>query len=203
MHNNKGIFKILDLPKIYDLLQKIAGTNRVYEYIIDSKFENSKVLDIGCGTGTLANFLPKSVNYLGYDFNEKYIFEAKKHFAENGNIKFLLLNAYEKVELNQTFDFILISGLLHHLDDRGVENVFNVAKRHMNLESILISVDPTIYHGTSQFGKFLIGKDRGKAIRTKIQLNHLASGYFNNIEFEERNDFYRFPWSHLIMHAKL
>jgi hypothetical protein len=27
MHNNKGIFKILDLPTIYDLLQKIAGTN--------------------------------------------------------------------------------------------------------------------------------------------------------------------------------
>ncbi len=98
----------------------------MYKYIIDSKFENSKVLDIGCGTGTLANFLPKSVNYLGYDFNENYIFEAKKHFAENGNIEFLLLNAYEKVELNQTFDFKLISGLLHQLDDSGVENVFNV-----------------------------------------------------------------------------
>jgi 2-polyprenyl-3-methyl-5-hydroxy-6-metoxy-1,4-benzoquinol methylase len=84
---------------------------------------------------------------LGYDFNEKYITEAKKVFSQNGNIKFLLLNAYEKVELNQTFDFIIISGLLHHLDDSVDENVFNVAKKHMNLESILIKVDPTIYNG--------------------------------------------------------
>jgi hypothetical protein len=81
--------------------------------------------------------------------------------------------------------------------------VFNLAKKHKNLESILITVDPTIYQGTSQIGKFLIGKDRGKAIRTKGQLNNLATSYFNNIEFEERNDFYRFPWSHIIMHAKL
>ncbi len=114
-----------------------------------------------------------------------------------------MLNAYEKVELNQNFDIILISGLLHHLDDNCVENVFNVAKKHMNLESILIAVDPTICNVISQFGKFLVGKVRGKAIRTKIQVNHLATGYLNNIEFEERNDFYRFPWSHLIMHVKL
>ena len=84
---------------------------------------------------------------MGYDFNEKYITEAKKVFSQNGNIKFLLLNAYEKVELNKTFDFIFISGLLHHLDDSVVENIFNVAKKHMNLESILITVDPTIYNG--------------------------------------------------------
>jgi hypothetical protein len=57
---------------------------------------------------------------LGYYLNEKYIVAAKRQFPQNGNFKFLLLNAYEKVELNQNFDFILISGLLHNLADSGV-----------------------------------------------------------------------------------
>jgi ubiquinone/menaquinone biosynthesis C-methylase UbiE len=123
MHKDNGIHKILNFSKVYDLLQKVAGSDRVYRYLINEELKGSTLLDIGCGTGTIAKFLPIDVDYLGYDFNEKYIDFARKQFHNHPNINFLLLNAYEYLELEKKFDYILVFGLLHHLDDIGVKNV--------------------------------------------------------------------------------
>ncbi len=117
-------------------------------------------------------------------------------------MKFIKLNAYEAVELKQKFDFVLILGLLHHLDDIGVNNVLETAARHMHNDSILITVDPTIYNETTLIAKYLISKDRGKAIRNQSEIRELARNYFNQISHEERSDLYRFPWSHVIMKMK-
>ena len=107
MHKNSGIHKILNFSKVYDLLQKLAGSDRVYQYLINEQLVGSTLLDIGCGTGTIAKFLPMDVDYLGYDFNEKYIDFARKQFYNQPNINFLLLNAYESLELEKKFDYIL------------------------------------------------------------------------------------------------
>jgi ubiquinone/menaquinone biosynthesis C-methylase UbiE len=80
MHTNEGVHKILNISWIYDLLQMAAGSDRVYKKICSSINPEASVLDIGCGTATVVNYLPKNINYLGYDFSQHYIDTAKKNF---------------------------------------------------------------------------------------------------------------------------
>ena len=99
--------------------------------------------------------------------------------------------------------YILVLGLLHHLTDAEVENVFETAQKHMDRNSVLITIDPIVHEKTSLAARYLISKDRGKAIRSTEQIFELATLRFSKIEFDLRNDLNNFPWSHVIMKASL
>ena len=44
--------------------------------------ERESVLDIGCGTAAILNFLPSNVAYTGYDINSAYINYAIKNYGQ-------------------------------------------------------------------------------------------------------------------------
>ena len=66
------IQQILNLPFFYDLFQNIVGAPRVKKRIVDEficPFPGAKILDVGCGTGSIRDYLPKDVSYIGVDIN--------------------------------------------------------------------------------------------------------------------------------------
>jgi len=87
---------------------------RIYKFLIP---ESSKVLEIGCGKGDLLASLNPALG-VGVDLSEEMIRLGKESYP---SIKFLIGNAQNLPELNETFDFIILSDLVNDIwDVQGV-----------------------------------------------------------------------------------
>ncbi|TDO91286.1 demethylmenaquinone methyltransferase/2-methoxy-6-polyprenyl-1,4-benzoquinol methylase [Halanaerobium saccharolyticum] len=94
----------------------------------DSKKEKSsiKLLDLGGGTGELANHLPKNVEVIVADPSEAMLAKGReKEFSQE--VKFELADGAELPFADSTFDYITISDSLHHF--RQVESALSEAAR--------------------------------------------------------------------------
>jgi ubiquinone/menaquinone biosynthesis C-methylase UbiE len=87
------------------------------------------ILEVGCGTGSLTRELVKSdVNVIAIDISPDLLDVARKEVAINKG-KFLIQNAYQMTFSSETFDAIVGSSVLHHLDrDKALEEFFRVLR---------------------------------------------------------------------------
>lgn len=91
--------------------------------------ENSEVLELGCGAEYLTKELIKcNCNITAIDISEDLINYAKKNVV-SPNLRFLIQNAYSMDFEDATYDFIVGSSVLHHLDiDKAISKIFRVLK---------------------------------------------------------------------------
>lgn len=121
----KILYKMLENPKVYDLVQKLLGGDRVYralKEVMGAQLKNisySNVLDVGCGTGLFRDCF--SSEYTGIDINQEYI---KKAGTKRGGV-YLVADATRLPFETETFDLVFTLGVLHHLD---VQNRGNMLK---------------------------------------------------------------------------
>ncbi len=90
------------------------GRSLRYECLleIDKSIEGKRILDFGCGKGDFYQFLKEkniSVNYSGYDINEKLISLAKHKYPE---CEFKVFDI-DKDILNEDFDYIFLCGVFN------------------------------------------------------------------------------------------
>ena len=123
-------------PRLYDLgMRLIHGKHYTerYEYLSSLIQEGSSLLDIGCGSCLLYEYLrKKSVQYQGWDLNSYFVKVAQK---KGLNVK-LQDCVTAKIP---SVDYIIVSDVLHHIAkrDRGlVRSCFKQAKK------ALIIVEP-------------------------------------------------------------
>lgn len=102
-----------------------------------------KLLEIGCYTAKLAEFLPVTVDYLGVDFDEKAIEIAK---SNGRNVIKMNFNESE-FDFKEKFDIIIAAEVLEHLVDPE-KLMLKIAKVLTNNGMVLISLpnENTIYH---------------------------------------------------------
>jgi ubiquinone/menaquinone biosynthesis C-methylase UbiE len=100
----------------------------VYRFLVAP---GQKILEIGCGHGDLLSAMNPSVG-VGVDFSPEMIQRAKQHHPE---YQFVLMDAHE-LELNQVFDVIILSDLVHDLWD--VQEVLNCVSRHCSPSTRII-----------------------------------------------------------------
>ncbi len=110
-----------DKIKFFDSLankwDRFKSRNKYYNRDIENFLRtlipiNKKVLEIGSATGNLLNALQPSKG-LGIDFSPNMVDIAKKKYK---NLNFNVSNA-ENLNLNEKFDYIIMSDLIGHLDD--------------------------------------------------------------------------------------
>lgn len=94
------------------------GTNRYISFISKNIENSSMVLDAGCGTGFITNFLAQEhpdTHFTGVDFADS-INHAIKINTELGatNIKFIKKDL-TTFKTNKKFDVIICQGVLHHI----------------------------------------------------------------------------------------
>lgn len=88
-----------------------------HKFFLDIIETNSKILDIGCGTGELAYDLAnKAKVVVACDINKNYLDTAKKRYKRD-NITYLLADA-TKYNFNDTFDYVILSCVLEYIKDR-------------------------------------------------------------------------------------
>jgi SAM-dependent methyltransferase len=93
-----------------------------------------RVLDAGCGTGDTAVAIARAnpeIEVVGIDLSETSLGHARAYADTQGvgaNLQLHCLPIQEVGTLGQTFDYIISSGVIHHLDDptRGLNALVDV-----------------------------------------------------------------------------
>ena len=88
-----------------------------------------EVLEIGCGTGFFTKeIIKKPVHLTAIDISPELIDVAKRNILES-NVKFIIENAYQMTFENYSFDAVIGSSVLHHLDvDAALKEFYRVLK---------------------------------------------------------------------------
>lgn len=131
----------------------------IREFLRDNKPKT--VLDLGCGTGILAPFFPKKL-YLGIDIDKNLINYAKKRYP---GYSFKVMDA-TMVKLKKKFDFILVVGVIHHLDDNDAKKFVEIIKLHLKKggKALVIEAIPPLWKWNI-LGQINRAMDKGAFIR--------------------------------------
>jgi len=139
-----------------------------------------KVLDIGCGTGEFFSCFD-SAGYIGIDIFAAYIAYAQR--KNQGN--FQVMDATSIQFPDNSFDFILIMAILHHLDDNAAKKVVREAVRLLRpAGKILIMEDARIPRLENFLTRFIQRYDKGAYIRSPEDYRKIIDG-FVRLEWEK------------------
>jgi SAM-dependent methyltransferase len=194
------IRSILDLPYFYELYHGLIGANYrsrvlVNEYIRPNL--SDRILDIGCGPGTMMPFLPEC-NYLGVDANMSYIVSARERYGHRGKFLCGRVNQQNVSDLG-TFDIVLALGLVHHLEDPEARHLFSLGYTALKPGGRLITNDGCYTANQSVVERYLLSRDRGQYVRGEDEYLKLAHSSFDNVESVLRRDILRIPYTHIVM----
>ena len=168
------ITTVFSSPFIFHYIRYLFnfGFNEKHVKKLLSPNENDMILDVGCGIGYYSNIV-ELANYLGVDYNNRYIEFAKARYANNKKhfitSDFLTqsLPTY-KIKPNKC----LLIGILHHLNDTEINQLLDKLKL-MNFEFIIIQ-EP-FYSSWHLINNVICSLDRGNYVRS-------ISAYKNIIE---------------------
>ena len=120
---------------LYDPLTRLFGINRVRESLLKGADlgRASRVLDIGCGTGTLAIAIKERyprLEVLGIDPDPKALNRAI-HKAERASARIQFTQGYseELTYREGSFDRVFSSFMLHHVPDQTKPQILREAFR--------------------------------------------------------------------------
>jgi cyclopropane fatty-acyl-phospholipid synthase-like methyltransferase len=159
--------------------------------------EQASILDLGCGTGELLDYLPVTVKYLGIDISSAYIARARERFGTRATFEI-----GDVTEINGNlggFDLVLAFGLVHHLDDSQADRLFHFAGGALNPRGRVITVDTAVTADQSGAARAMVRRDRGRHVRTPADYSALAAGSFANVLTTVRGDLLRVPYTHCIL----
>lgn len=190
----------LRVPAAYSLFQRLAGGDFRERYVAEyvKPRGGEKVLDIGCGPGDILGYLPH-VDYLGIDMSPEYIEAAQRRFGTMGRFVCTDVGLATLEAERGTFDLVLATGVLHHLDDDRAHRLFELARSALRPGGRLITYDGCYVPEQSRLARWVLSHDRGKFVRTRDEYLRIAEAHFSTIQPAIRHDFLRIPYTHLIM----
>ena len=201
-HHSAGTYRILDRPSVYDALQRLLGGHAARRRFVTEFLRPApgmKLLDIGCGTGSLLEALPEGVEYFGFDLNSAYIAAARTRYGNRG--QFVHARVGEEMPDASSFDLVVAKGILHHLADDDAHRLLATAARCLRAGGAFVSTDPVIHEGQSRIARAIIARDRGRMVRTPEGYERLIRAHFATYEVRVLTDRLRIPYSHCVMRA--
>ena len=193
------IRSVLAVPQAYQLYWTlIGGAARsrilVQDYIRPTP--GDRILEIGCGPGTIVPYLPQS-EYVGFDANSHYVEKASKRFPQ---AKFVCETVSEyTLPQKSYFDIVLALGIVHHLNDRESVQLFRIAHEALRPGGKLVTLDGVWAGNQSRTERYLLAKDRGRFVRSEAEYVKLASEVFSQIKSNIRPRLLRIPYTHVIL----
>ena len=149
--------------------------------------KGKKVLDVGCGTGSLTFYLAqRGANVIGIDLSRNLIEYCKDQSKILGiSIEFRVMNAQVPDFEEESFDIILGSRIIHHLPDIGF--FFNQCKRLLKKNGFIAFIEPLKKNPIVELNrKFFAPKERTKHEHPLFINDVINTGkIFGNLEHYE------------------
>lgn len=204
MQDDSFLKSVLTIPWAYELFQNILGARGGKRWLAKKYWRlngKEKVVDIGCGPGSILDYLPKDIEYVGFDISESCIREARRRFGERG--LFIVGAARDflpeaDIRLCDA-DLVMCNGVLHHLDDSEVIEVLELSKRILKPNGRLVCIEPTFLILQGWFSKWLISRDRGRNVRYEQQWKEIISKVFDFFSTNIVTGLIRIPYIHIII----
>lgn len=195
------IKNILGFSWFYTSFSKVIGAASSRDIYVRQYLKpqtGQSVLDVGCGPADILEHLP-SMRYVGFDSNPSYIETAKKKWGKLASFHCCEVGQEEQLFAGQSFDLVMVNGVLHHLSDEQVVSVLNFAKKHLLPQGRLVTFDGCYTADQSVVAKYLLDHDRGQYVREEAAYVALAQSVFSNVKVAIRHDLLRIPYTHIIM----
>ena len=201
MQSKSIVYKILSNPLFYDIFQKLIAKKGSRQKFVDNylkPFPGMKIVDFGCGSGSIIEYLPEQMEYVGIDAEKNYINSAINKYGEIGKFICEDILSFSPKEVNY-FDIAIAIGLLHHLNDEESKKLIEAANKVLKPGGCLVTIDNIYIKNQSFIARFLISKDRGKNVRTLDQYLRIGQTVFPKIEYQIIHDMLMVPYTHIIM----
>lgn len=203
MGNLIDLRRVLSAPIAYRALGFLTGQGGRARFVGEHVRVTAgmRVLDIGCGPGDILEYLPRDVDYLGFDLSEEYIASARKRYG--GRAQFFC-QSVTVADLRQhpPFDIVIASGVLHHLNDEEAIELFRLAHSALHVGGRVVTLDGCFVPGQSTAARALLKMDRGKHVRTEPGYVGLARAVFEQVRSTIRHDLLRLPYTHIILECE-
>lgn len=173
--------RLLERPLVYRLWQKVALAEAKIAPVLRAADLPAarRVLDVGCGPGTNASrFAGKE--YLGVDLNPRYVEAARRRHP---GLRFEVADAAALFLPGESFDFILVNSLLHHLDDSAVERALEGVRSLLDPGGRIHVLDLVLPQRRG-VARRLARWDRGDHPRPLARWEELFGRWFEPVAFE-------------------
>jgi tRNA (cmo5U34)-methyltransferase len=131
------------LPDRFKLIEIVKSFFRHFIYEVDAP----RVLDLGCGDGLLMQELMKSDNRIRatlVDGFSEMLESAKKRLADFRDVQFVQATFQDLLvddPLHTSFDFILSSFAIHHLETQEKKALFEYIYHHLSADGFFLNLD--------------------------------------------------------------
>lgn len=185
----------------YETFQQLTGAAQGRAFFVKHHVKpqpNQCVLDIGCGTGYMAEFFPNT-EYHGFDPSEDYINKARSRNWPNSTFSSLYLDE-ESLPNKHYYDVVHSTGVLHHVDDEEALRLLRVAALALKPGGKFFTLDGCWLPGQSLLSKAMLYLDRGRFVREEKQYRKLADRVFKKVVTTTYQHLFRYiPYTVVIM----
>lgn len=196
-----GIRRVLSHSCVYDAFQALVGGASARRRICTEIFRakaGTTIVDVGCGTAEILDFLPPGVRYFGYDIAQSYIDAATARFGERGSFRCHDVTLIGPDEIPPC-DLAIAFGVLHHLTDDDARELLENLYDRLAPGGRLVTIDPALEDGQAWLARALIKRDRGQNVRSSPDYLALAPQRFHDRKLTVRHDLLRIPYTHAIV----
>jgi ubiquinone/menaquinone biosynthesis C-methylase UbiE len=169
------VWRILDNPLVFGLTQKyLGGTTRIYRAFIGERIRvanDTRLLDVGCGIGNFRDDF--KCGYTGVDINPGFVESARRQCP---GTEFHVMSGTGLSFADEEFDQVVTIATLHHIDDAGVVDTIQEARRvcrNSGKVHIIEAIYPLKPYKILNYLVFAL--DRGRHQRTFEQLRTLLA----------------------------
>ena len=144
-------------PRLWLLFQRLIGGSKDKQALALSALsmiggQKKHILEIGCSVGNIADAfrsLPH-IRYTGIDIDQSVIEVAQSRFAGT-EFQFLHESMEEHILKKMRYDYILVAGMLHHVDDKTALEILKQTMPLSKPETIILVYDPATLDKTDPF----------------------------------------------------
>jgi SAM-dependent methyltransferase len=198
-----GWRSIFSSSVVYRIAQRGIGATRLRTWLVRERLgvvAGQRVIDLGSGTSDIVDHLPE-VEYIGVEPSGEYVESARQRFGPRVTIVQAGIDEFDPAIWENSADFVISIGVLHHLDDESARVLLATAKRLLRPAGRLVTIDPCLDSGQRRLARALIVRDRGQHVRTRDEIEQLMAPSFPGATFEVRHDLLRLPYTHIVCQA--
>lgn len=182
-----------NFPRLWHLFQITIGATRDKRATVLRQYRGElRILEVGCATGNLAGAFAgrPELAYTGVDIDAHALAVANARFGARRNFRFLRRSLPELAAAGEQFDLIILSNILHHLDDAATRELLSQTRAVAAGRASIVILEPErMQHFRNALQRFLYSLEHGEFRRDRDRLLALVAEAGLAVRGDESLDF--------------